>query len=285
MKKVFSLFLAIVILVLSFSSCSQISKVRVNGTKIDNEVYYYFKDLCKEDKAQINKAISRYVAINSEFSANSLSLSPVQKSELSKRVNNLWHIYSVHYSNIGVSKQTIYKIETSKFYEDALLDYYYGPEGQSPVSEDAIKKYFKENYIAINFATDYLFNINETGAMVSMPDSEKASIINNFTRSVDLVNTGSLIETTTDREIHNTIINSSNDGSFPSGFYKEVEKLEVNGATTVIIGDYIFLVQRIDVFDETYNYYGTHRTECLRAMKGNDFNTLVDQWSQNYKVN
>jgi hypothetical protein len=64
-----------------------------------------------------------------------------------------------------------------------------------------------------------------------------------------------------------------------------VEKLEVNGATTVIIGDYIFLVQRIDVFDETYNYYGTHRTECLRAMKGNDFNALVDQWSQNYKVN
>ena len=285
MKKVFSLFLSVIVFVLTLSSCSQITKVRVNGTKIDNEVYYYFEDLCKGDKAQTKQAISRYVAINSEFEANSLTLSSSQKSELSKRVNDLWHVYSVHYTNIGVSKQTIYKIETSKFYEDALLDYYYGPEGQSPVSEDAIKKYFKENYIAINFATDYLFNINENGAMVSMPDSEKASIINNLTRSADLVNTGSLIETTTDREIHNTIINSSSDGSFPSGFYKEVEKLDVNGATTIIIGNYIFLVQRIDVFDETYNYYGTHRTECLRAMKGNDFNILVDQWSQNYKVN
>ena len=284
MKKVFSLFLVVVISILTFSSCSQIAKVRVNGTKIDNEVYYYFEDLYDKDKTQIKQAISRYVAINSEFSANSLTLSAVQKSELSKRVNELWHIYSVHYSNLGISKQTIYKIETSKFYEDTLLDYYYGPNGQSPVNEESIKKYFKENYIAINFATDYLFNINETGAMISMSDSEKASIINNFTRSADLVNTGSLIETTTDREIHNTIITSKSDGSFPTGFYKEVEKLDVNGATTVIIGDYIFLVQRIDVFDETYNYYHTHRTECLRAMKGDEFNTLVNHWSQNYKV-
>ncbi len=284
MKKVLSLLLVTVMCLLSFSSCSEISKVNVNGTKIDNEVYYYFEDLYDGDKAQINQAISRYVAINSEFAVQSLALSSAQKSELSKKVNNLWHLYNVHYTNLGISKQTIYKIETSKFYEDTLLDYYYGPNGSSPVSEESIKKYFKENYIAINFATDYLFNINETGAMVSMPDSEKASIINNFSHSADLVNTGSIIETATDKEVHNTIINAKNDGSFPTGFYKEVKKLEVNGASTIIIGDYIFLVQRIDVFDETYGYYDSHRTECLRAMKGDEFNTLVNQWSQNYKV-
>lgn len=285
MKKALSLLLVATICLLSFSSCAEFSKVKVNGTKIDNEVYYYFEDLYDGDKTQINNALSRYMAINTEFSIQSLTLSSVQKSELSKRVNNLWQLYSVHYTNLGISKQTIYKIETSKFYEDTLLDYYYGPNGTSPVSEDTIKKYFKENYIAINFATDYLFNINETGAMVSMPDSEKAAIINNFSRSAELVNTGSIIETATDKEVHNTIINAKNDGSFPSGFYNEAKKLEINGASTIIIGDYIFLVQRIDVFDETYGYYESHRTECLRAMKGNEFKTLVNQWSQNYKVN
>ena len=144
MKKVLSLFLVTVICLLSFSSCSGFTKVKVNGTKIDNEVYYYFKDLHDGDNTKINNALSRYVAINTEFSLQSLTLSPTQKSELSKKVNNLWHIYSVHYTKLGISKQTIYKIETSKFYEDALLDYYYGPNGTSPVSEDAIKKYFKE---------------------------------------------------------------------------------------------------------------------------------------------
>ena len=58
MKKALSLFLAIIVLVTCFSSCSQIAKVKVNGTKIDNEVYYYFEDLCKKDKAQIEKEIS-----------------------------------------------------------------------------------------------------------------------------------------------------------------------------------------------------------------------------------
>ena len=284
MKKALSLFLVVVICVLTFSSCDTFSKVKVNGTKIDNEIYYYFEDLYKEDKTQINNAISRYVAINSEFHARALTLSSAQKSELSKKVNDLWHIYSLHYNKIDVSKETIYKIETSSLYEDLLLEYYYGPDGASPVSEEEIKKYFKDNYIAVNFATDYLFNINETGAIVSMSDSEKASIINGFSGSADLVNTGSPIETSTDKEVHNTIISSASDGTFPTGFYKEAQKLDVNSATTIIIGDYIFLVQRIDVFDATYNYYATHRTQCLRAMKGDEFNTLVDQWSQNYKV-
>ena len=284
MKKVLSLFLVVVIFVLSFSSCSQIAKVKVNGTKIDNEVYYYFKDLHKGNKALIDKAISRYVAINSEFSARKLSLSPAKKTELSQRVNDLWHLYGAHYTDLKISKQTIYKIETSKTYEDVLLEYFYGANGVYPVSEDVIKKYFEEHYIAIHFATEYLFNIDETGATVPMTDAEQSAIISAFNHSVDLITTGSTIETATDREVHDTIINSFYDGSFPSGFYKEVSNLEPNAAATIILGDYVFLVQRIDVFDETYNYYESYRTQCLRNLKGSDFNAMVEQWSQNYKV-
>ena len=284
MKKALSLFLAIIVLVTCFSSCSQIAKVKVNGTKIDNEVYYYFEDLHKGNESLINAAITRYVAINSEFSSRSLTLSPSQKSELSGRVNDLWHLYSTHYTELNISKQTIYKIESSKMYEDVLLDYYYGQGGLYPVSEDVIKAYFKKNYISIHFATEYLFNIDENGAIVPMTDAEKSLIISNFNHSADLINTGSPFETATDRDVHDTIINSFYDGTFPSGFYKEVEKLEVNAATTIILGDYIFLVQRIDVFDETYNYYETYRTQCLRDLKGNDFNAIVDGWTQQYKI-
>ena len=38
------------------------------------------------------------------------------------------------------------------------------------------QNYFKANYIAIAFATGYLFNIDETGATVPMTDSEKAVV-------------------------------------------------------------------------------------------------------------
>ncbi len=284
MKKAISLVLVMTIVLLSFTSCSVFSKVKVNGTKIDNEVYTYFEDLHDGNESEILKAISRYVTINSEFANRDLKLTSSQKSDLSTRVDDLWHVYGIHYTDVGVSKQTLYKIETSKVYEDVLLDYYYGQGGVSPVSEDLIKKYFKENYIAIRFATGYLFNVDEQGAAVPMSDSEKAVIINGFANSVDLINTGSLIEAATDYEVRDAIINSSYDGSFPTGFYSEVEEVAVGSATTVTLDNYAFLVERIDVFDQTYNYYESYRTTCLRKMKGDDFEKLIDEWSQNYVV-
>lgn len=284
MKKIISLFLVAVICILSFASCSGPAKVRVNGAKIDNEVYAYFKDLHDGNEPEIEKSISRYVTINSEFNNRSLSLSPAQKSDLSLRVNDLWHLYGIHYQKSGISKQTLYKIETSRVYEDVLLDYYYGQGGVEPVSENEIKKHFKSNYIAISYATEYLFNIDESGAIVPMTDNEKASIINSFSTAEGLVNTGTPIEGSTTKDVHNAIINSSYDGSFPSGFYKEVSTVKVGSASTIVLNDYAFLVQRIDVFDETYGYYESYRTQCLRELKGDAFDKMVDQWSQSYKV-
>lgn len=284
MKKVISLFLVAVICILSFASCSGPAKVKVNGTKIDNEVYAYFEDLYDGNGPEVEKAISRYVTINSEFHNRSLSLTPAQKSELSSKVDDLWHLYGIHYQKTGITKQTLYKIETSKLYEDVLLDYYYGQGGVKPVSEEELKKYFKSHFIAISYATEYLFNIDETGATVPMTDNEKATIINGFGKAEGLVNTGTAIEGATDKEVHNTLINSSYDGSFPSGFYKEVANIKVGSASTVVLDDYAFLVQRIDVFDKTYNYYDSYRTQCLRELKGDAFDKMVDQWSQSYKV-
>ncbi len=284
MKKTVSLFLVAVICIFSFASCSGPAKVKVNGTKIDNEVYAYFKDLHDGNESEMEKAISRYVTINSEFNNRSLSLTSAQKSNLSSNVDDLWHLYGIHYQKLDISKQTLYKIETSKVYEDILLDYYYGQGGVEPVSENELKKYFSANYIAISYATEYLFNIDETGATVPMTDTEKAAIINGFATAEGLANTGTPIEGATDKEVHNALINSSYDGSFPSGFYKEVANVRVGSTSTIVLDDYAFLVHRMDVFDETYDYYDSYRTQCLRELKGDAFDKMVDQWSQRYKV-
>lgn len=285
MKKIISLVMAIVVCLLSFASCSGPTKVKVNGTKIDNEVYTYFDDMYEGDEEKTEKAISRYVTVNTEFSIRNLTLTASQKSKLAQDVDDLWHIYGAYYKEIGVSKQTFYKIKTSKAYEDALLEYYYGPNGYEPVSEDALKEYFKKNYIAISYATEYLFNFDETGALVPMTNEEKTVITDEISRAVGLINTGSLIEETTEKEVQEAIINSANDGNFPSGFYKEVSNIKVGSAGMVTLNDYVFLVERIDVFDEEYNYYDEYRTTCLRAAKGKDFEKLIDTWSQNYVVN
>ncbi len=288
MKKVISILLVVLTLALTLCSCSGPAKIKVNGVKIDNEIYTYFENTLEKDndgkvsEAAIKTAISRYVAINSEFNNRKLSLDADIKGAISKTVNDLWHLYGNYYNDIGVSKQTIYKIELSKEYESALLADYC-----KDVSDDEIKAYFKENYMGIRFVTGYLFNVDETGTSAPMAQKQKDSIVASYNSVVELINAGTLIEEAVaslgeDTEMHNALINNFSESTFPSGFWAEVKKIEAGKTATVIIDDYIFLVQRIDVFDKTYGYYENNRTACLEAMKGKDFAKLVDGWAANY---
>ena len=288
MKKIISLLLATLTLTFVLTSCSGPAKVKVNGVKIDNEIYTYFENtLPKDENGEVSKdaiknAISRYVAINSEFNNRGLSIDSEVKGALSTSVNNLWHLYGSYYNEIGVSKQTVYKIELSKEYESTLLADYY-----SDISEEEIKAYFKENYMAIRFVTGYLFNVDDTGTSVTMTDQQKNSVIASYNSVVTLINEGTLIEEAVvslgeDTEVHSTLINAFSDGTFPQGFFTEVKKIETGKVATITIDDYIFLVQKIDVFDKTYGYYENNRTACLEAMKGDEFSKVIDNWSKNY---
>ena len=293
MKKITSLFLVVALLVVTLASCSGPAKIKVNGTKIDNEVYKYFEDCVDESlskdeqKDSIKKSIARYVTVNSEFENRALSLSGSQKTALSTTVNNLWHRYGAYYDSIGVSKQTLYKIEASKVYEKALLSYYYGENGVSPVGEDQIKAYFNENYVAVRMVTGYLFNIDENGVNVPMTDDQKNNIVNSFNSVATMVNNGTTLEEAVSSlgggtEIRDSLIFVNESATLPEGFFAAAKAVEANKAAAISLGDYIFLVQRIDVFNEEYGYYSTYRADCLERMKGEEFSQIVDKWAENY---
>ena len=293
MKKSAVLTLSVLIFALVFSSCSASSKVTVNGSKIDNEVYAYFESAhdTELDGDELENAvksdISRYVAVNSEFSARSLTLSVPQKAELSETVNSLWHLYGSYYESKGVSKQTVYKIEQSKQYEKALLADYYGENGTSPVSEDEIKEFFSKNYAAVRFVTGYLFNIDDNGAAVDMTDEQRQNTIDSFNSVASMVADGTAVEEAVGSlgdsvEVRDGIINAFTEGSFPTGFFAEVQKIDSGKASAVVLGNYVFLVLREDVFSEDYGYYSTYRGECLERMKGEEFSAIVDGWAKSY---
>ena len=295
MKKLTSLLLVVTMIMLLFSSCSGPAKIKVNGVKIDNEIYTYFEDLVEdslsksEKEESIKKSISRYVAINSEFNNRGLILSSSEKTKLSETVNNLWHLYGAHYDEIGVSKQTIFKIETSKAYENALLNFYYGENGPSPVSEDQIKTYFSENFVAVRLVTGYLFNVDENGANVPMTEDQKNNVVNSFNSVATMVNGGSSLEESVSSlgsgtEIRDSLVYITDSGNLPEGFFAAAKAIENNKAAAISLDDYIFLVQRIDVFNTEYGYYSTYRTDCLKKMKGEDFSKMVDGWSEAYIV-
>lgn len=293
MKKAVSLIL-VAVMFLSLSSCT-VSKVKVNGTKIDNEIYAYFEDTAEKNEdgeaseEAVLKKISRYVAINSEFANRGLTLDSSIKAEVSNHVNDLWHLYGAYYEENGISKQTVYKIELSSAFEDALLEDYYAEDGDNPVTEEEIKKYFEENYAAIRFVTGYLFNVDDNGATTAMTDAEKTKLTNSFKAVAEMITDGTSIEEAVGSlgeniEVRDTVINAFSDGTFPDGFWNTVKSIEKGKTQVITVSDYIFLVKRVDIFSEEYGYYNTYRTDCLKQMKGEEFNAVIDSWAENYKA-
>lgn len=294
MKKSISLFLVCSLIIVLFSSCSGPAKVRVNGEKVDNEIYRYFENEVKQRALEdidvdsaVKESISRYVTVNSEFANRSLSLTSGEKTSLSETVNNIWHFYGAYYDKIGVSKQTVYKIEASKAYERALLNYYYSAEGISPLDEEEIKKYFSENYVAVRFVAGYLFNIDEKGATVPMTEEQKNAYVDSFNSVAAMINNGTSVEEAIvsldkEAEVSDNLVYSGESGNLPDGFFNAAKNIEINKSAAIALNDYIFLVQRVDVFSEEFNYYSTYRTDCLEKMKYDEFSSVIDEWAKNY---
>ena len=58
--------------------------------------------------------------------------------------------FGKYYKSIGVSKQTLTKIEENQAFSEAILLATYDTKGTNPVSEDEIKAYFSDNYVFLN---------------------------------------------------------------------------------------------------------------------------------------
>lgn len=284
-KKIISSLLALLILITLFSGCGKNSTVKINGTKIDSEVTAYFKASAKEGE-DTNDLIKRYVAVNSEFNNHSLTVPRSMRSSLSGDVNDIWHIWGAYYENLGISKETIYKIELSKVYETLLLEERYGENGVSPVSESDIKAHFRENYASIRFVTGYLFEVTEDGT-TEMTETQKTKLKNSFSAAAESINGGTGIEEAVgilgEADIHSTVVNSGGSDNFPDGFWDEVKKIEMNKASVITLGSYVFLVQRVNGEEGEYECYSQYRSDCLYQMKGEEFEQIVSCWTQQYK--
>ena len=81
-----------------------------------------------------------------------------------------------------------------------------------------------------------------------------------------------------------TVVISRNSTDYPEGFFENAIKLGNNKAGSFAIGDYIFTVERNDINSDELNLFNEYRDDCLKALKGGEFDLLVDAWSENYKV-
>lgn len=297
MKKTGVILVSLLLCIGLFCSCGLGSGISVNGVKVSEGVYNFFKDEAAsvypegseaEIEAAADAKLSRYVAINSQFYARGLTLSAGEKADLSSKTNALWHLFGTYYTEIGVSKQELYKIQESAYYKDRLMEEYY-TAGENAVSEEALKQYFAANYIAFTSVTGYLTAADENGNPVPLTAQERTAMLDRFTAYASEINDDSSIE-----EVGNkvdgaavaaeTVVVEKGSTRYPEGFFEKVASAKVNEAEAFMLGDYVFIVKREDAADPEKNLFASYKTACLKAYKGAEFEEVVANWAAEYTV-
>ena len=291
MKKRITVVALCFVLTALLCACTRSAPVKVNGQKISRGVYGYFADIAgKEDSGKTAEdLLKRYIAVNSRFGEAGLVLDASEKKNLADTVDSYWHLYSAYYKALDVTRQDYYNIELSKAYEKKLLLNYYSADGEKPVSDEELKTYFSENFVAFRTVTGFLTTVDENNNSVSMSQQQKQSIINTFNTIANDINengtalldaSAQLQDVTMTEDI--VVISSSN--GYPEGFYDKVKELENGKSAAFVIGDYVFCVQRYEILSEQYGLFSKYRADCLKALKGEEFDSVVDGWAGAYQV-
>lgn len=298
MKKAICIVLVCMLCCGSLCACTGRAAVSVNGTPIADGVTAYFTDAARQalpdatEEAQVKEAqhrIAEYVAVNSAFKERALALTTAEKAEISQNVNSLWRMFGSYYGDLGVTKQDLLVIETAKAYKDAVMADYYAPDGDEPVSEETLEAYFNENYIAFKSITGFLTTADDSGNAVPLSDKDRQALTAAFEKTANAVNSTSSVEeqasamenTTANTE---TVVIHRDSLRYPDGFFAQVASIENGTAKSFALGDYIFLVQREDIADADRNLFATYRTDCLRTLKGADFEKVLENWTGAYTV-
>ncbi len=298
MKKGLCVLLSILFCMLSLSACASRGAVSVNGTPIEKGVVLYFFDAARQEapdageeeiSASAHKKISAYVAVNSAFQERGLSLTTAEKAQISQNVNALWRLFGTYYTELGVSKQDLMKIETSKGYKDAVLADYYAPDGDKPVSEETLQAYFNENYIAFKSITGFLTTADNDGNPTPLTDTEKTKLRTVFENAAAAINAGSSVAEQAEK-LENIIANTETvvvnrgDSNYPDDFFTQVSAIENGTAGAFVTGDYIFLIQRESLANEESNLFSDYRLDCLKTLKGEEFEKVLSAWAESYVV-
>jgi hypothetical protein len=312
-KKLLCVVMALCLAVLSLSSCSRINTYAFNisGAKVPESVYAYFLDLTaakpeeyglvssageNELKEKSLELCKEYVAVNSLFKELGLTLFADQKESAASNVTGLWRLYSGHYTAIDVTKQTLNKIESSLASKDRLLMHYFDDKTKA-VSEDEIKTYFSQNYIAFRAINGYLTKTAEDGSTVDLTPEETAALKSKFESLAVKISDGENFDSVEESFNSEQGISSETTGeitlitkdsaSHPKGFFEEAAKLAAGVPGIIQVETYIFLVVREDVLAADDEYLIDHRDirlNCLYGLKGAELNQTIASAAADYTV-
>lgn len=305
MKKLISVFLVLNILLCTFSACSSVKgeqyPITVNGTPVDGEIFrYYLDDVWDSEEAlgsrdgRITEATYkciRYVAVNSTFSAYSLSLSDAEKVELSEKANVLWNMFGAYYEKIGISKETYIKIKTSDAFVEKLRLAFFDKGGTDEISDALLRGVLQENFTAFRYVRTPLKTTDVYGNEIPLTDKEMNRLVALYNSNLNTVAASYTVEKAyteiaaefplTEQSYENVVIDSS-DHEFTTAFYNTVREMGNNTAKAFQFGEFVYLVYKTDIVNDGL-IFSELRDECLKIISEEPLQSKINVMCNAYQ--
>lgn len=285
----------------SYKPAAESSPLSVSGTPIDAEVFRYYLNLAigNEGGGNADKIINdatqlciRYVAVNTAFAYLGGTLTPAERSRVSQDANGLWQLFGSFYEAIGVSKETFVKLRMSEGYKEKIRLMYFDKDGITPIDEEVIKSYFRDNYVCFKLISGSMYRYDVYGKKVGFGLKEISDMLDKYDRAAENVNSGasmevvysSLVDASADVEqsLTASVVESYNT-HYPEGFYEYSRGLKVGEASVNLFGDSLYLVLRTDIFAPGNSFYDNYRSECLKAVSEVPLRNVLDELCLKYK--
>lgn len=309
MLRISALVLVLLLLAAPLGGCAAKNRtaLTIEEIPIDREVFIYYYDYVRAhaedfelyassphkffaEKAQL--LCARYLHVNSMFDQQGKALTIQEKAAISEKVNKRWRVFSAHYTGIGVTKQTLTKIESSQAFRDRLFFDRYGSGGDKAVAEKDIQAYFSQNYVVCKVIPGYFTQMNEKGEQKKLSQSEISALRNQFAKmlqdlgdgkSMDQVNDSYL--DTVNSLVPQTILQRGSQ-TYTESFFADVQKLQPNVPKILEYAkdNYIFLVERESVDYKNDAAYLENRDSCLKQLKEPEFLQELNAKADEYKI-
>ncbi len=316
MKKYLA-FILIFAMLFSVSACSADGKavIQINeNTNIDtsifsyflNDVYYAYSD--KSDSEYIDLATSEcleYVAVNTKFAQMGEKLTPREKADISNLTNSLWRVYGDYYEEIGVTKDTFFKIKQYEKCKELIRFSIYDSDGTNPINEEYIKQYFTSDNVGIKYFYQELYTPVSAEVYEKMSaydksvyDAEKknaeerysyisevANYVNSSVYTMDEAFMAVTGEVSADISVSAAVVGREG-STFSAEFVDAVFRQAVGSAFIITNAEksYVYFIERIDLLDSRYGLYEEHRDECLVAVTESFLINEINSWISSYKA-
>ncbi len=312
-KRLISIALIFVLILTLFTGCGSNLKYAANvgGVKVTEGIYKYYTDYVLTHKSEfslddeslegditetVSNLVKKYVALNSLWAELNMNMTYNLRNDAANEADERWDLFGKYYESVGISKQDIYKIVKNETYRTALTVYYYGEDSKiSPIKTETLKAAFSKKYVGVKIIAASLTTVDTLGNTVKLKGTALTEIQRYFESMESKANNGTDIEqlysdynTSHDligTEGLDTYVFTENNTQYGTDFFKTVSKLKFGKATVIENDETIYLVYRVDITSNDYEYFMTYKNDILVDLYKDKIDALIDEKCAELEVN